>query len=283
MNHLFVDNLTVIDFAYLNATRGLVGESWIADIVLGGELDEQGMVFDFSHVKRAIKQVIDAQVDHRLVVPKGHPGLLRNDQTPQHFVWPLTNGEQIAHTGPDEAVLWLAGDTVTKAAIATLLEHELKAVLPNNVISVDVHLREEMLEGPYYHYVHGLKKHLGNCQRIAHGHRSPICIHRNEQRETTLEALWAKLWKDIYVGTEEDISRRFVDDNGAEYICFEYEANQGKFALTLPASRVYMMNTDTTVELIAAHIADQLKQEFPEDSIRVKAYEGVGKGALASR
>ena len=283
MNHLFVDNLTVIDFAYLDATRGLVGESWIADIVLGGELDEQGMVFDFSHVKRAIKQVIDAQVDHRLVVPKGHPGLLRNDQTPQHFVWPLTNGEQIAHTGPDEAVLWLAGDTVTKAAIATLLEHELKAVLPNNVISVDVHLREEMLEGPYYHYVHGLKKHLGNCQRIAHGHRSPICIHRNEQRETTLEALWAKLWKDIYVGTEEDISRRFVDDNGAEYICFEYEANQGKFALTLPASRVYMMNTDTTVELIAAHIADQLKQEFPEDSIRVKAYEGVGKGGMASR
>ncbi|MEH6356695.1 MAG: 6-carboxytetrahydropterin synthase [Marinobacter sp.] len=283
MNHLFVDNLTVIDFAYLDATRGLVGESWIADIVLGGELDEQGMVFDFSHVKRAIKQVIDAQVDHRLVVPKGHPGLLRNDQTPRHFVWSLTNGEQIAHTGPDEAVLWLAGDTVTKAAVATLLEHELKAVLPNNVISVDVHLREEVLEGPYYHYVHGLKKHLGNCQRIAHGHRSPICIHRNEQRDTTLEALWAKLWKDIYVGTEEDISRRFVDDHGTEYIHFEYEANQGEFALTLPASRVYMMDTDTTVELIAAHIADQLKQEFPEDSIRVKAYEGVGKGAMASR
>jgi len=283
MNHLFVDNLTVIDFAYLDATRGLVGESWIADIVLGGELDEQGMVFDFSHVKRVIKQVIDAQVDHRLVVPKGHPGLLRNDQTPQHFVWPLKNGEQIAHTGPDEAVLWLAGDTVTKAAVATLLEHELKAVLPNNVISVDVHLREEELEGPYYHYVHGLKKHLGNCQRIAHGHRSPICIHRNEQRDTGLEALWAKLWKDIYVGTEEDVSRRFVDDNGAEYIHFEYEANQGEFALTLPASRVYMMDTDTTVELIAGHIADQLKQEFPEDSIRVKAYEGVGKGGMASR
>jgi len=51
-----------------------VGESWIADVVLGGELDEQGMVFDFSHVKRAIKQVIDAQVDHRLVVPKRPPG-----------------------------------------------------------------------------------------------------------------------------------------------------------------------------------------------------------------
>lgn len=44
-----------------------------------------------------------------------------------------------------------------------------------------------------------------------------------------------------------------------------------------------MMDTDTTVELIAAHIADQLKVESPSDTILVKAYEGVGKGAIASR
>jgi adenine-specific DNA glycosylase len=44
-----------------------------------------------------------------------------------------------------------------------------------------------------------------------------------------------------------------------------------------------MLDTDTTVELIAAHIADTLKSEFPEDEIRVKAYEGVGKGAIAKR
>ncbi|MCR8913873.1 6-pyruvoyl tetrahydropterin reductase [Marinobacter panjinensis] len=283
MNHLFVDNLTVIDFAYLDASRGLVGESWIVDVVLGGELDDQGMVFDFSNVKRTIKRVIDERVDHRLVIPRGNSGLEWNEDEPDRFVWHLTDGTRILHQSPDEAVVWLSSERVVPSAVATLLEHELRAVLPANVTDVEISLREDVIEGAYYHYVHGLKKHLGNCQRIAHGHRSPIRIDRNGHRDRDLENRWAKLWQDIYVGSEEDVTRRWVAADGTEYVTFEYEANQGEFALTLPESRVYMLDSDTTVELIAAHIAEQLKAEFPEDIIRVKAYEGVGKGAIASR
>ena len=77
--------------------------------------------------------------------------------------------------------------------------------------------------------------------------------------------------------------RRHVGEDGVRYVTFEYEANQGEFALTLPEDRVYMLDTDTTVELIAAHMADKLKVEFATDTIRVKAYEGVGKGAIAER
>ncbi|MFL1453302.1 6-carboxytetrahydropterin synthase [Marinobacter sp. GN3S48] len=283
MNHLFVDNLTVIDFAYLDPNRGLVGESWIADVVLGGELDEQGMVFDFSNVKRTIKRVIDERVDHRLVVPRGYDGLAWTEEEPDTFTWTLTDGSRIVHRSPDEAVVWLSSERVLPSAVAALLERELMAVLPGNVTDVEVHLREDVIEGPYYHYVHGLKKHLGNCQRIAHGHRSPIRIDRNDHRDYELEKRWATLWRDIYVGSEEDVTQRWVAEDGVAYVTFEYEANQGEFALTLPERRVYMLATDTTVELIAAHMADQLKAEFPEDSIRVKAYEGVGKGAIASR
>ncbi|WP_297792294.1 6-carboxytetrahydropterin synthase [uncultured Marinobacter sp.] len=283
MNHLFVDNLTVIDFAYLDPKRGLVGESWIADVVLGGELDEQGMVFDFSNVKRTIKRVIDERVDHRLVVPRGYEGLAWAEEEPDTFTWTLTDGARIVHRSPDEAVAWLSAERVVPSAVAALLERELMEVLPGNVTDVEVHLREEVIEGAYYHYVHGLKKHLGNCQRIAHGHRSPIRIDRNDHRDYELEKRWATLWQDIYVGSEEDVTRRWVAEDGVAYVTFEYEANQGEFALTLPESRVYMMETDTTVELIAAHMADQLKAEFPADAIRVKAYEGVGKGAIASR
>ena len=261
MNHLFVDNLTVIDFAYLDPARGLVGESWIADVVLGGELDDQGMVFDFSNVKRTIKRVIDERVDHRLVIPRGYDGLSWDEEQPDTFRWALRDGSEIIHRSPDEAVVWLSSERVVPSAVAALLERELQAVLPANVTSVQIHLREDVIEGAYYHYVHGLKKHLGNCQRIAHGHRSPIRIDRNGHRDYDLERHWAKLWRDIYVGSEEDVVRRHVGEDGVRYVTFEYEANKGEFALALPEERVYMLDNDNTVELIEEKIAEKLKVE----------------------
>ncbi|OEY67134.1 6-pyruvoyl trahydropterin synthase family protein [Marinobacter sp. X15-166B] len=283
MNHLFVDNLTVIDFAYLDPSRGLVGESWIADVILSGELDDQGMVFDFSDVKRTIKRVIDDQVDHCLLIPSRYAGLTRLEGHQDTFEWQLEDGSTIHHSSPQQAVVWLDSDHITTSDVSALLAAELKAALPDNVTGIQLELREEEISGAFYHYVHGLKKHDGNCQRIAHGHRSPIRIDRNGHRDLELERQWAQLWRDIYIGTEEDVSRRFVGEDGVHYIRFDYQANQGAFSLTLPENRVYMLTTDTTVELIAAHIADECKAVYPNDRIRVKAYEGVGKGAIAER
>src|SRR5690554_6386838 len=100
MNHLFVDNITVIDFAYLDPARGLVGESWIPDVVLGGELDDQGTEFDISLVKLAIKRVIDERGDHRLVIPRGYAGLIWDEATPYAFIWNLLDGSRIHHRCP---------------------------------------------------------------------------------------------------------------------------------------------------------------------------------------
>lgn len=281
MNRLFVDNLTVIDFAFLDPDRGLVGESWIVDIELGGELNEAGMVFDFGHVKRAIKDEIDALVDHRLLVPESYPGLSwAQSGAPGELEWITRDGWRITHRGPAESVIGIPGECLARTRIEQMLVTLLRQKLPANVHDVVVHLRPEVIEGAFYHYTHGLKKHDGNCQRIAHGHRSRLEIHRNGARARDLEAYWSQRWQDIYLATEADRVDTYVDA-GIEYSHYRYAANQGEFELVLPSSRVETMEQDTTVEWIACYLRDETQKLEPHARILVKAFEGVNKGAYA--
>jgi hypothetical protein len=147
-------------------------------------------------------------------------------------------------------------------------------------VRLELDFTSEAIEGAYYHYSHGLKKHLGNCQRIAHGHRSRIDIWANGKKSPLLEQQWADAWNDIYIGTREDIIDR-PQVNGTDYYRFAYDAQQGPFEITLPQRCCYLIDTDSTVEFIAYHIAHKTRLENPETFIRVKAYEGIGKGAIA--
>ncbi len=282
MNRLFVDNLTVIDFAFLDPDRGLVGESWIVDIELAGRLDDQGMVFDFAHVKKAIKGLIDEEVDHRLLVPADSPALQWDQEGDQvTLIWQTTRDGFIRHCSPEQAVRQVPGEQVDKEGVERLLEKALREILPENVTRVELRLRQEAISGEYFHYVHGLKKHDGNCQRIAHGHRSKLEIWRDGDRAQDLEAYWCRRWKDIYIATRSDLVEEFQKD-GLSYCRFEYTSAQGRFELTLASHRVHFMDSDSTVELIANHLSLETQHQHSGSSITVKAFEGVNKGAVAS-
>lgn len=283
MASLFVDALSVIDFSYLDAQRGVVGESWIVDIEMSGDLNDEGMVFDFGHVKKAIKAEIDRGMDHAFVIPTGLPGLevRRGDTTSSVRLHRPDTGFILDYQAPNEAYYWLDTEAVTPEAATRTIEQQVRAVVPDNVTDIRIHLRtESMGEQPYYHYSHGLKKHAGDCQRMIHGHRSRLVIERNGQRTTEQEAALAREWQDIYLVTAEDIveTRTVLD-----VLCYDmaYQAQQGDFSLTLPQARCAVLDTDTTVELIAQHILARVGSAEPEAQWTVRAFEGVDKGAIA--
>jgi len=281
MSALFVDHLTVMDFSFVDAKRGILGDSWIVGIVLHGELDEQGMLFDFGHIKKQIKQFIDLQYDHKLLIPLELPALTKLFREPFLQVsWQDIKGRHFQHKSPGSAVLLLPCKRVTPASISPLIEEDLKHLLPGNITGIEVHLKPETIDGCYYHYSHGLKKHLGNCQRIAHGHRSRIEIYRDGQRDPALELEWTRKWQDIYIGTQEDLSGTSVEA-GIKYHHFSYEAQQGPFELKLPGECTYLISTDSTVELLAEHILSILKAKHPRSHFKIKAFEGILKGAFA--
>ncbi|MFN3882885.1 MAG: 6-carboxytetrahydropterin synthase [Nitrincola lacisaponensis] len=276
---LFVDNLTHVDFSYLHPQRGLMGESWEVQLVLEGKLDEQGMICDFGVVKKRIKTWLDAHVDHMLVVATGMPGLAVEQFDGQTRVsWSYPDGGTFVCQAPEQAIALIPVDTIQQQAVARWCEDQLLALFPEQVESLALRFVAESIEGAFYHYSHGLQQHKGNCQRIAHGHRSRVQIRVDQKRRQDLELFWAQQFEDIYLGTRAHLQA--VEEGQA---VFRYQAPQGDFQLTLPVSRCYMMDTETTVEQIAQHLAEKVAEEYPDSVVEVRAYEGVGKGAIVTR
>ncbi|MCW8125214.1 6-carboxytetrahydropterin synthase [Microbulbifer halophilus] len=275
--HLFVDNLTNVDFSYLDHRRGLVGETWLANAVLDGALDEQGMVCDFGIVKKTLRSWLDGQLDHRLLVPTHSPQLaLERDGQQIELDWQMAGGEQIRVSGPEQAFALVEAESIDSHSVARWSVGQLAPAFPTSVEKLQLSFDSEDIGDAYYHYSHGLKKHAGNCQRIAHGHRSRIRVFVDGKRSAEWEAKWAERWRDIYLGTREDLVSR--DD--AE-LRFAYRAQQGDFALAIPARRCELLDCDTTVEQLAQYIAGQIAAGEPDARVEVRAYEGLGKGAIA--
>lgn len=274
--YLFVDQLTNVDFSYLDVERGIVGETWLANFGLGGSLDQTGMICDFGAVKSQFRHWLDENLDHRLVVPVNSPALsysIANGQI--NLEWQSQKGV-IEMSAPTQAVALIPAETITPEACARWVIDAVTDLMPAQVSKIDLEFTTEAITGSFYHYTHGLKKHHGNCQRIAHGHRSTIALWRDGTRASDLEQQWCDQWCDIYVASMEDIQ-----EQSESHILFGYNAPQGDFTLKLPRALCYLIETETTVENIAMHIHSMIKQRHPNNHIKVKAYEGFGKGAIA--
>lgn len=290
---LFVNDLTVIDFSYCCPARGIVGESWIVDVLLEGSLNEMSMVLDFAVVKKQIKAIIDDAVDHKLLLPMLDDAISVTASTYRaghDFVDFSSKQGSYYLQSPSCAFAKIATKQIDIASVTAYLTKIILEKLPKNVQGLTLNLRPEIIDGAYYHYTHGLKLHDGNCQRIAHGHRSKIHIYKNGQRSATLEEAWSLRWKDIYIASEADriaLTDIELSDNAIANLMpdqqlFSYFAPQGRFDIAVPSAILDVVDCDSTVELLADFIVRQLKELAPNDEFKVVAFEGVAKGAIAN-
>jgi len=280
--HLFVDNLTNVDFSYLHPERGLVGETWLASIVLEGALDQQGMVCDFGIVKKTLRKWLDENIDHCLLVADLSSQLTHQiNATDTQLSWKFGNKQQhtIECKSPHQAITLIRNKIISPETVSAWCVEQLRQLLPDTIDQISLNFKPEVIDHHFYHYSHGLKKHAGNCQRIAHGHRSTIEISCDGKRDHALEKEWCAKWRDTYIGTREDLTS--LPETESVNHQFSYRSEQGDFTLSLPVTACHIINTDTTVEFIAQHIVQTLKSQNPTHSFQVKAYEGIGKGAIA--
>jgi 6-pyruvoyl-tetrahydropterin synthase len=192
--HLFVEQLTNVDFSYLDLSRGIVGETWWASAILEGALDQQGMVCDFGTVKKVLRNWMDDEIDHRLLVPELAEGITITQSANRIELHCDTARGPITMNAPREAVTLIDAKEITIESVASWCIRQLESHFPDTIDQLSLDFIPEDITGAQYHYSHGLKKHDGNCQRIAHGHRSRIQIWLDGDRNTDEEAHWAACW-----------------------------------------------------------------------------------------
>lgn len=275
---LFVNRLTQLDASLWCPQRGLVGLSWFVDAELEGELGEDGMLFDFGHVKPWIKSRLDASVDHTLLVPIRAPGIDISECS-EGICIRTTLPYAMEVRAPRQAFTLLPWQEVTTERLADHLAREMMKRPPPRVSAIRLRLRPEVIDGAAYTYSHGLKHHTGNCQRIAHGHRSRLFIWQRGERCPILETQWAERLNDRYLVDRTDIISQ-IEPELRPSLTSRYRAEQGRFQLRLPLERCIVLPLPTTVEHIAAWLAQRIAEETG-NATRVQAFEGIDKGAIA--
>jgi 6-pyruvoyl-tetrahydropterin synthase len=304
---LFIKDLTVVDYAYASKERGIIGNSLNTEIIFHGSTDHEGVVYDFSLAKKAAKKIIDAGPDHALVVPKGHLKRYIDEggQERAKFDWISDVGDYF-YDAPLQAFYEVDSDVVTVKAIEKQLEKDIMEKMPPNIGKITIRLSEESFEEsrPRYHYTHGLKTHYGNCQRLFHGHQNTIRIWTDGHQDLPSERLFSTIFKDVHLAILENIvhvadhtgilaaTPEAIRDLLQDYlgtnlripytIAIQYDGNQGRFYGILPKNTVSLLTRETTVEYIAQHVAETLKEAAPSKTVTAQAFEGIGKGAIVT-
>jgi 6-pyruvoyl-tetrahydropterin synthase len=282
---LMLTNVTTIDFAYLNAWGRLYGASINPIIQVTGALNgEEAVVCDFGTVKKRIKALIDDPelgYDHKLVLPRDAflTGRVQEFNQPRVVV-----DSEFFHMGaPNNAVRVLEHTShYTHSGFA----HELKSFLKQHMPEFDFDITTDDTPNclPFgtltkfgaatsharFNYTHGLPRSTSwGCVNAAHGHGSfiqllmgddpcPFVHYINEGASALIRAIDDTYFVNSdYAAVINGGDPAVIGVPCTRDISVNYEhAERGPFSLALINQQVCFVDCETTVENLAAVIAN---------------------------
>jgi 6-pyruvoyl-tetrahydropterin synthase len=296
---LFINDVDKIDCAIFDPSIGVVGQSWFVDITVSGKLDENGFVHDFSHLRKLVKQVLKTSLDHALIIPV-QSKLVHYQETDRGELWRLQAKSRLTGVNsewtylcPKGAVYPIRSVQVTREIVEQECSRLVRHRLPEDILSVEIHLRkEDVLSGQsFFRYSHGITSHEGLCQRLFHGHRSLIEVYVADERRHDLEQWLAHevLGSIVHVASISQVVdppenlKPGVRPDFTAPLTLSYRGSMGLFEAKVPANRVFLVEEETSVESLCQELVQLIANEGVEIGapIRVKCYEGIGKGAIA--
>lgn len=299
---IFLNDLTVVDHAYINDDGCIVGGSFNPSFEVSGTPNPvEKVVVDFSTIKHDIKNLIDQHVndvfsngfDHKMWMIAGFSNAeakYLNESTSVRITTPAA-----VLTVPTDAVKVIPmvesmTPTYTDEYIGKALEEylrprmrelypaidlEIKCVNTRHIHTASASARENARP---FRYVHGLKDSTSyGCNNIAHGHGSFITADTNP--DDILAEIAADLDNTVFI-RGENIS---AIESGSPDISLKYTTPRGYFSMTIDASvhKVVILNTETTVEFLAAYVKSRYGEQLIAKGVdKFYISEGLSKGAV---
>jgi 6-pyruvoyl-tetrahydropterin synthase len=301
---MFLNQISVVDHAYINDEGVVVGGSFNPDFIVSGEIDPvEQVVIDFSTVKKDIKHYIDHKesgFDHKLwfivgyskgsieerIDYKGSPYFriktpAFDADVPVNAVKIFTATEYSLESIGQAFTDYLQVTMQTKyPTIQIECNNTTIAHINNSVRSANNGILPTVVSEPsYFTYVHGLKDSTSwGCQNNSHGHLSFLQLEPVNTKTILFQQQIANILDGVVFLKEENIVSHI-----GNWIGIDYTTERGRFVARYDTSKikVVVLQTETTIEHLVAHIADTFKDVFEEFGVsRIYMSEGLSKGAV---
>lgn len=296
---IFLHDITRIDCALFDPSKGIYGQSWRVDVTLTGAVGVNGIVFDFSALKKLVRQTLKSSIDHALIIPINSQAVqFRGASAETGECWYMRSragkgGTELEweYRSPKGAVFPSRSVALNRQVVEQDFCRSLKHRLPEHVTHVSVTLREEDADPAeaVLRYTHGIGGHEGHCQRLLHGHRSRLQIFVGEERRPDLEHWIVRdvLGTNVHIASPSQFKSGpsippGTRGKGQELVTLSYYASQGLFEATLPAERIFVTEPDTSIECLAQTLAHLVKrEENTAERVKIICWEGIGRGSIA--